>query len=304
MEEGTAMHKLKQHRNDMGMSYWGFITVPLVIYCVFSLLPFVYTIYYSFTDYSDIKPTGLSFVALKNYKKVFEDPIMRTALKNSVFYALTLTFAQVTLALPLAVILNSRFRSRNFVRAIFFAPAVFSALVVGYLWNYIMSSADSGLINSFMHQLGLPTINFFGGQNALLSVILTQVWQWTGWGMVIFLANLQSIPNDYYEAAEIDGVNTLSRFFRITLPLMCPSMKIVVITGLIGGMKVFDIIYAMTEGGPGYTTETIMTTMVKKGVSKGFYAQGSAFGVIFFLIVLAITGFMNSAMKKWSEAVE
>ena len=121
--------------------------------------------------------------------------------------------------------------------------------------------------------------------------------------MVIYLANLQSISKDLYEAADIDGTSGLQRFFYITLPLMCPSVKIIVVTGLIGGMKVFDIIYSMTSGGPGNATETVMTVMMKKGISDGFYSTGAAFGVCFFIIVLAISAFVTKLMGKWSEAI-
>ena len=107
------------------------------------------------------------------------------------------------------------------------------------------------MINNLLHRFGLDTINFFTTNRALFSVIFTQIWQWTGWAMVIFLANLQSIAPELYEAAQIDGANGRQSFFRITLPLMCPSVKIIVVTGLIGGMKAFDAIYSMTSGGPG-----------------------------------------------------
>lgn len=160
-----------------------------------------------------------------------------------------LTSLQTILALPLAVLLDKKLKTRNLLRAVFFFPAVFSSLIIGYLWNFIMSSSDYGLINNLLHQLGFGTFNFFTANRALFSVILTQAWQWTGWAMVIYLANLQSISPDLYEAADIDGAGGIKKFFYVTLPLMCPSVKIIVVTGLIGGMKVFDIIYSMTSGG-------------------------------------------------------
>lgn len=297
------MHN-QSNRESLGIWYWAFILPALLIYLTFSILPFIFTFFYSFTDYSDMNPFNLHFLGLKNYWTVIADPMMIMAIKNSVIYAVLLTGFQVILGLPLAVILNQKLRSRNLLRSIFFFPAVFSSLVIGYLWSYILSSADSGLVNSIVHALGGSTINFFGANSALYSVIATQVWQWTGWAMVIFLANLQAIPNDYYEAAQVDGATGLRRFFTITLPLMCPSVKVVAVTGLIGGMKVFDIIYAMTSGGPGYATETVLSTMFKKGISKGFYSQGAALGVIFFIIVLIISTIVNKAMGKWSEAIE
>ena len=296
--------KRKLRAGELGKYFVIFILPALIIYLLFSITPFLYTIYYSFTDYTDMNPINLHFVGLKNYIKVLQTPVMLAAIKNSVIYAIFLTGFQTLLGLPLAFVLNQKLKSRNLLRAVFFFPAVFSSLIIGYLWNFIMSSSDFGLINNILHQLGLGTLNFFTSKNALYSVILTQIWQWTGWAMVIFLANLQSISPDLYEAAEIDGANGLKKFMYVTLPLMCPSVKIVIVTGLIGGMKVFDIIYSMTSGGPGDATQTVMTVMMKKGISEGFYSTGSAFGVCFFIIVLAISAIVTKLMGKWSEAIQ
>ena len=296
--------KRKLRAGELGKYFVIFILPALIIYLLFSITPFLYTIYYSFTDYTDMNPINLHFVGLKNYIKVLQTPVMLAAIKNSVIYAILLTGFQTLLGLPLAFVLNQKLKSRNLLRAVFFFPAVFSSLIIGYLWNFIMSSSDFGLINNILHQLGLGTLNFFTSKNALYSVILTQIWQWTGWAMVIFLANLQSISPDLYEAAEIDGANGLKKFMYVTLPFMCPSVKIVIVTGLIGGMKVFDIIYSMTSGGPGDATQTVMTVMMKKGISEGFYSTGSAFGVCFFIIVLAISAIVTKLMGKWSEAIQ
>lgn len=295
--------KTKRKAGGLGKWFYFFIFPALAIYLIFSILPFIFTIIYSFTDYTDMNPTNLNFVGLKNYIKVFDTPLMMTAIKNSVFYAIILTTLQTVFALPLAVLLNKKLKTKNLLRATFFFPAVFSSLIIGYLWSFILSSSDYGLVNNILHSLGLDTVNFFSTNTALISVIMTQVWQWTGWAMVIFLANLQSIPSDLYEAADIDGASSLKQFFRVTLPLMCPSVKIIVITGLIGGMKVFDIIYSMTSGGPGNSTQTVMTVMMKKGMSDGFYSTGAAFGVCFFVIVLIISGITTKLMGKWSEAI-
>ncbi len=298
-------NKIKKRRQcgTLGGYFAVFILPALIIYLTFSILPFLYTFIYSFTDYSDIKVTNLDFVGFKNYLTVLKNPLMKTAIKNSLIYAVMLTGFQVILGLPLAALLNKKLKTRNLLRAVFFFPAVFSSLIIGYLWNFIMSSSDYGLINNFLHKLGFATFNFFTADRALYSVILTQIWQWTGWAMVIFLANLQGISSELYEAASIDGADGRQQFFRITLPLMCPSVKIIVVTGLIGGMKAFDAIYSMTSGGPGNATETVMTVMMKKGISDGFYAVGSAFGVCFFVIVMIISGFTNKIMAKWSEAI-
>ena len=297
------IQRKRRQAGTLGKYFYVFILPAFIVYLLFSIVPFLYTFYYSFTDYTDMNPVNLSFVGLKNYIKVFNTPLMMTAIKNSVIYAIMLTSLQTILALPLAVLLDKKLKTRNLLRAVFFFPAVFSSLIIGYLWNFIMSSSDYGLINNLLNQLGFGTFNFFTANRALFSVILTQAWQWTGWAMVIYLANLQSISPDLYEAADIDGAGGIKKFFYVTLPLMCPSVKIIVVTGLIGGMKVFDIIYSMTSGGPGNATETVMTVMMKKGISDGFYSTGSAFGVCFFAIVLVISAVVTKLMGKWSDSI-
>ena len=236
------IQRKRRQAGTLGKYFYVFILPAFIVYLLFSIVPFLYTFYYSFTDYTDMNPVNLSFVGLKNYIKVFNTPLMMTAIKNSVIYAIMLTSLQTILALPLAVLLDKKLKTRNLLRAVFFFPAVFSSLIIGYLWNFIMSSSDYGLINNLLHQLGFGTFNFFTANRALFSVILTQAWQWTGWAMVIYLANLQSISPDLYEAADIDGAGGIKKFFYVTLPLMCPSVKIIVVTGLIGGMKVFVIV--------------------------------------------------------------
>lgn len=297
------MLKRKNMPGSLGKYFAIFIVPALIIYAIFCILPFGFTIYYSFTNYTDMNPTNLDWVWFENYKKVFQTPLMMTGMKNSVIYAILLTGFQVILGLPLAAVLNQKLKTKNLLRSIFFFPAVFSSLIIGYLWKYILSSADSGLINSILIGLGRDSVNFFTSKAALYSIIATQVWQWTGWAMVIFLANLQSVAEELYEAARIDGASTGRIFFNITLPLMCPSVKIVVVTGLIGGMKVFDSIYSMTGGGPGNATQTVMTVMMDKGISDGFYATGAALGVCFFVVVLLISALVNNLMSKWSKAI-
>ena len=301
--EEDTMVKKRAMPGSLGKYFIVFILPALIIYAVFCILPFIYTIYYSFTDYTDMNPANLKPVGFENYLKVFRTPLMLQGIKNSVIYAILLTGFQVILGLPLAAILNQKLRSRNVLRAVFFFPAVFSSLIVGYLWKYILSSAESGLINSMLVAMGFSLVNFFTSKIALYSIIATQIWQWTGWAMVIFLANLQSISEELYEAARIDGASSMKSFFGITLPLMCPSVKIVVVTGLIGGMKVFDSIYAMTGGGPGNATQTVMTIMMDKGISDGFYSTGAALGVCFFIVVLIISALVNKLMLKWSRGI-
>ncbi|TYP71069.1 carbohydrate ABC transporter permease [Paenibacillus methanolicus] len=286
------------------LNYSLFIAPALLFYVLFSVYPFLSMFYYSVTDYTVRKITNLSFVGLDNYKHLFGSDLLRTGLKNSILYAVLMTVFQTSLGLVLAVFLDRKLATRNLLRSVFFMPAVFSPLIVGFLWGYLMSTSDYGLINQGLEALGLGKINFLGDKDiALYSIVFTQLWQWTGWAMVIFLANLQSIPKDLYEAADIDGASGWKQFWRVTLPLMQPSVNVVAVTAMIGGLKVFDIILALTDGGPGNATQTIMTAYIKTSFNEGFYNRGAAFGVVFFGIVMAITLIMMRYLSKWGEKI-
>jgi raffinose/stachyose/melibiose transport system permease protein len=291
-------YKLERMKRELGFEIM--LLPALVLYLIFCFYPFLTTFFYSITDYTNIHLTNLNFVGLSNFKDVFNNDLLLASIKNSIIYAILMTVFQTVFAIPLAIFLDRNLKTKNLLRVVFFMPAVFSSLIVGFLWNYMMSSSDVGLINHFLHSLGIPTVNFLGDSRlALYSVVITQLWQWTGWAMVIYLANLQSIPRDFYEAAEIDGANSWQSFWKITLPMLNPSVSVVAVTAMVGGLKVFDIIYALTQGGPGYSTETIMTAMIKKAFTDGNYAVGSAFGVVFFGIVMIISIVMMKLLGKW-----
>ncbi|WP_249435683.1 sugar ABC transporter permease [Paenibacillus sp. Marseille-Q4541] len=287
------------------LQYSVLIVPALLFYVLFCVYPFLTMFYYSVTDYSVAKMTDLSFIGFENYSKVFDNDLLMAGFKNSIIYALLMTVFQTAFGIILAVFLDRKLATRNLLRSVFFLPAVFSPLVIGFLWNYLMSTSDFGLINRGLTAIGLDKINFLGDANlALYSVVITQLWQWTGWAMVIFLANLQGISKDLYEAAEIDGASSWKKFWKVTLPLLQPSVNVVAVTAMIGGLKVFDIIMALTDGGPGNSTQTIMTAYIKTSFNEGAYNEGAASGVIFFAVVMLITLIMMKMLGKWGRNIQ
>lgn len=265
--------------------YLWMILPAFIGFMVLFILPTAMSFLYSVTNWS-VYNTQFRFVGLKNYGKLFQDAKTMAAIRHSVKYAVLITVIQNTLAIFLAVLLNKKSRAVNFVKSITFLPAVLSIMVVGYLFQYIMTSADSGVLNSIIQFFGGKPVNWLGSEKiALYSVLITQVWQWTGWSMVIYIANLKSIDSSLYEAAEIDGASPGQTFFRITLPLLYPAASFNILMSLIGGMKMFDAVFVMTKGGPGYATETIMTTLIREGFNSGKTAYACAFAVVFFVIV-------------------
>ena len=208
---------------------------------------------------------------------------------------------QNLISLPVSVLLNSKLKGRNIYRAVFFCPAVLSTLVVGYLWKYLLSSSDYGFVNKVLKSIGLERVNFFGsGSTAMWVIILVEVWQWFGWSMVIYLGNLQSISEDLYEAASVDGATALEQFWHITIPGLAPAIKINLVTGMISGLKVFDIVISTTGGGPAHRSETILTVMFSK-FSDGNYGNASAFGVMFLIVTMLLSLVVLGGFKIWEE---
>lgn len=278
-----------------------FLMPALIGYSIFYIFPMLQTVYYSFTNYSSYHPE-MRWIWFDNYVKLFQDESVLIGIKNTLIYALVMTLVQNALAVPLAIALNRSLKSRNLLRLIFFAPAVLSPLVVGFLWSFLMSTSDYGLINQVIQFFGIDAVNWLGNPKlALYSIILTQIWQWTGYAMIIYLANLQGISKDYYEAAEIDGAKPWVVFRSITLPLLLPSISFNTVMSMIGGLKVFDVVFAMTGGGPGHSTETIVMTLMNKGITESQFGYGSAFAVVFSIIIMIIALFQLKVLKRWED---
>jgi multiple sugar transport system permease protein/raffinose/stachyose/melibiose transport system permease protein len=191
------------------------------------------------------------------------------------------------IAIPLAVVLNKKFFARNFVRSVFFFPAIPSIAILGLVWGYILSPLGSGVLNSVLENLfsAGPYPFLSDATLARVSVIVVAVWGGAGWHAMLYLAYLQSIPNDYYEVATIDGASTRQQFFHLTLPLLTPAIVISNFLLMTGGLKVFDLPYTLTKGGPGYSTYTITQSIITSGVAQGRYGLASALAVLFTIAV-------------------
>lgn len=293
--------KLKQLKKDL--QYEALLLPAFILYLVFVIIPFIVTFFFSITNYNKYHINNYHIVGLKNYLQILDIPMLKVALVNSLKYALLMTFFQSLIAIPLSSLLNRKMKLSNFYRAAFFLPAMFSPLVMGFLWQVMLGPKETGLVNQFLIFLHLPTGDFLSAKSGMNSVIFTQVWQWVGWAVVIYLANMKNISEDMLEAARIDGASGLQVFLRITLPLLQPAVTVVFVSSLVGGLKVYDIIQAMTKGGPGYSTETILTAMIKIGFTQGNYALSAAFGVVFFVLVMIVTMLLLKVLKAWESAV-
>lgn len=290
----------KAYKMKNGAPYVIMVLPALLVFVTFFILPLIFTAKYSFYSWTNFSQE-ITFNGLENYRKIFDAPILAKGIKNTLIFAFVTVTVQSLISLPVSVFLNSKIKGSNIYRAIYFAPAVLSTLVVGYLWKYLMSSSDYGFINQVLTGMGFEKVNFLGNaQIALFAIITISVWQWFGWSMVIYLGSLQSISEELYEAASVDGANGLQKFWHITIPGLAPAIKINFVTSTISGLKIFDLILATTNGGPAHQTETILSLMFSK-FSDGNYGYASAFGMVFLLVSMLVAAVMLGVFKKWED---
>jgi len=265
-----------------------FLLPIAVVFLLLYVVPLCQSFWYSLTDFNGYSRV-LHFVGLRNYLRAFTDSSMLAALGFTFLYAIATTILVTLLAIPLAVVLNQKFFGRNFVRAVFFFPAIPSIAVLGLVWSFILSPLGSGAVNSVLGLVGVAPVPWLAdGMLARLSAIIVSVWSQTGWHAILYLAYLQSIPTDFYEAATIDGATPRQRFFALTLPLLAPAVTVSQMLLLTGGLKVFDLPYTLTKGGPGYATTTISQVIIRRGLGEAKFGEASALAVVFMLMVLVV----------------
>jgi raffinose/stachyose/melibiose transport system permease protein len=250
----------------------------------FTLVPVVAGGLYAFTDWRGLGDAN--WIGLENFRQIFEDPTTRGALWHTLIFGGALVLLTNAVGLGLALGLNRTLKSRNLLRAVFFLPVILSPLAVSYVWHYILD--PTGPVNMLLGDLGLGSWQrpWLGDPDwALLGVLLVLVWQQSGLTMVIYLAGLQSIPDDLVEASAVDGASAWMRFRRITLPLLRPAFIIASTLTLIFGLRVFDQILGLTGGGPVGATETLATQVWKQSFADGRFGYGAALSIVLTLII-------------------
>ena len=253
----------------------------LLIYLVLFILPTLMSFFFSLTVWT---LSDYTFVGLENFKMFISEDSLRIGIKNTMIYAVMTSSLKVILALFVAVFLTSGLRTQNFLRSMVFFPNLVSTLAVGLTFSSLMHPTR-GVFNAFLGKLGVEGPDWLGNVHlALFSIVAVDVWKGLGVATVIYLAGLQAIPKDYYEASSIDGASKRQNFLHITLPLIRPSMNSVIILSFIGGMRSFDLIWAMTKGGPGFTTD-VVSSIVYKQYANGYYGLSIAGNVIMFLLI-------------------
>ena len=277
-----------------------FVLAALALYIIFFIIPSLSGIAYAFTDWSSYS-NDVNFVGLANFKTIFAPGEQYLKyISNTLLFTLNTSVLKLVLGLALAVLLNEGIkRFVHIYRTMIYLPAVLPTLVVALIFKSILNPS-TGLLNTFFRSIGADAMAkpwLVDPRIALMSVIGVDTWKGVGYIMVILLAGLQTIPREYYEAAEVDGANAWSRFRHITFPLLMPAISVVTVLNILYGLRVFDIVYALTNGGPGYATE-VLSTEIFKTFSQGQYGLGTAISSILFLILIVAGYFVIRLMDR------
>ncbi|MEV1204742.1 carbohydrate ABC transporter permease [Microbispora rosea] len=267
---------------------WSFILPNFLGFALFTLVPMVAALALAFLKWDSYNTP--EWVGLDNFRRLLRDENFFVALRNTLYYAAGHIPLTLAAALGLAIALDRKLRGVHFFRTAAFFPYITSLVAVAVVWNMLFNPT-AGPVNQVLHALGVddPPRWVAGTDWAMPAVIVTSVWRDMGYYMVLFLAGLQTIPKEYYEAARVDGANSWHRFRRITLPCLRPTTFFVVVMLTIQSFKVLDLIVVMTDGGPGRSTLVLAQLVYREGITEGRFGYSSAIALVLFVIVLTVT---------------
>lgn len=260
----------------------------LMLFGIFILYPFIKGIQISFTNW-DGYSQDFKWIGIDNYQRMLTDPDIGRVIRNTFIYGVGSTILQNVVGLAYALFLNMSFRLKGITRTIIYLPVIISPLIMGYIW-YFFFQYNGGAINDVIQFFGSQPVNLLGDQKLNVWMItFVNTYQYVGIAMVIYLAGLQVIPKDYYEASKIDGAGAVARFLHVTWPLLAPSVTISIVLNLIGGLKLFDVVTAMTNSGPGYASASLSTLMYQLYFGRQDAGYAASIGNLMFLIISIIS---------------
>jgi multiple sugar transport system permease protein len=272
-----------------------FLLPYLLVFTIFRFGPSLAGLFVGFTKWNIVGKA--QFAGLSNFNKLFHDPIFFTALKNTFLFLLMTLPVLVVFSLLLAVLLNQELKFRNAVRTVSIIPYVLIPAVVGIIWNWLYDN-NFGILNYYLKLLGFTPVEWLTNEKwALISVSIVTVWSYLGYNMILYLAGLQDISADLYEASKIDGANRLQTFLKITLPLLKPVTSMIITLTLINTIQVFDHIFVMTNGGPGTSTLTLVQYLYGTAFQNYNLGYGSALGVVILVILVALVQIQSRLFK-------
>lgn len=285
-ESHRTLRRRRERRNTL--IGWSFILPNFLGFALFTLVPVVAAIVLAFMEWDAFGTP--EWVGLDNFARLFDDENFRVALFNTLYYAAGHIPLTVLAALGLAIVLNRKLRGVSFFRTAAFFPYITSLVAVAIVWNMLFNPTE-GPVNQFLEVLGITNPPGWTASTdwAMPAVIVASVWRDMGYFMVLYLAGLQTIPEEHYEAAKIDGANAWQRFWHVTLPGLRPTTFFVVVMVTIQSFKVLDLIMVMTEGGPGRSTLVLAQLVYREGIREGEFGYSSAIAMVLFVIVLTVT---------------
>ncbi|HEY0827835.1 MAG TPA: sugar ABC transporter permease [Bacilli bacterium] len=270
----------------------------LVLFSIFIIVPSLGSFFYAFTDQNH-GFRWTRFVGWENFTYIFQEEDNKLAFKNTFIFTIVTTVFKVGLGLLLALLVNRALKLSVYLRAMLFFPAILSSLAVALAFTAILHPSR-GLLNESLRFVGLDSLTaswLTDPHIVMYSISMVEVWKWTGFTMALLLAGLQSIPKETLESARIDGANSWKQFRYITLPLLSPVLNTAILLNLIGGLKVFDVVYALTGGGPG-NASNVMNTIIFKNFAAGRNGEANANSVVLFLIVAIIVLVTNHLLRR------
>jgi len=283
-------------RRDTGLS--AFAGLAMLLYLAFLIVPVLLSLETSFTN-QNVLSASSGFVGLANYREMLHDNQLDAALEFTVALAAVVTVVANAAGLAFAILLNRASLSYRVLRTLAFLPQVISGIIVGFVWSWILS--PSGLVNNILMKVGLVSqpVNWLGTPHmAMLSVSIVVAWVLTGFTTVVYLAALQNIPRELYDASSIDGANSRQQFRMITFRMVAPATTISVVISLITVLKLYDIITALTGGGPAYATRSVAMYIISVGFSNGAYGYASAIAMLLLALTAVIALTVTTLLRR------
>ncbi|MBI9010592.1 MAG: sugar ABC transporter permease [Clostridiales bacterium] len=278
------MKKFRHNHISTNLMY-----VPaILLFFLFVIYPMITGIKISFTNWNGFSQS-YKYVGFENYIAMFKDKNVWSSFSNTIIYGVGSTVFQQIAGLSTALLINSKFKGRTIGRTIIYMPVLIAAVIMGNMW-YFLLQYDGGALNDILILIGKEPVDWLTqGNLTVWIIVLVNTLQFYGISMVIYLAGLQGIPQMYYEAADIDGAKKLSKFFNITVPLLMPAISTSVVLNLIGGLKLFDVVKALTNGGPGYSTHSLSTLVNFTYFNNQSAGYASVIGLLLFTFIIIVS---------------
>lgn len=284
-------------RNNIAAYF--FLSPAILLFGIFTVYPFLYGLFVSLNQWDGF--SDMKFIGLRNYAGILKDELFYGAMSHNAIFAVSSTIGKVGAALFIALLLNRKFKGVTLFRGIFFTPMVISCVAIGVLWQRIYDP-NLGLLDMFLMKTGVfkQPVEWLADPNlALFSLVIVDMWRWTGYHIVLFLAGLQTIPRDVYESSEIDGTTRWQQFRYITLPQLSSITLLNITISMMGAFSLFDLVYIMTKGGPYHSTNVLLTYMydITFGGTDSNFGYGSSVAYILFAMILVFTVIQTKIMN-------